>query len=50
MKFYTYILFSEKLNRYYVGATNEIDDRIEKHLSSNKRYTSKAKDWELKYF
>ncbi|WP_299363924.1 GIY-YIG nuclease family protein [Winogradskyella sp.] len=49
MKFYTYILFSENLNRYYVGSTNEIEDRLERHLVSKKGFTSRAKDWKLKY-
>ncbi|WP_178989872.1 GIY-YIG nuclease family protein [Winogradskyella schleiferi] len=50
MKFYTYILFSEQLNRYYVGSTIEVDGRLERHLSSKKGYTAKAKDWEIKYY
>jgi putative endonuclease len=50
MKYFTYILFSAKLNKYYVDSTNEIESRLEKHLSSKKGFTSKAKDWEVKYF
>ncbi|WP_299555725.1 GIY-YIG nuclease family protein [Seonamhaeicola sp.] len=49
-KFYIYILFSEELDKYYVGSTNNISGRIERHLLSKKGFTSKAKDWELKYF
>ncbi len=50
MKYYTYILFSETLNKYYIGSTNGIDGRLERHLSSNKGFTSRAKDWKLKHF
>ena len=48
-KFYVYILFSAELNRYYIGSTNEIEGRLERHLQSKKGFTAKAKDWELKY-
>ena len=46
---YTYILYSQTLDRYYIGATKDISKRIEKHLQSKRGFTSKAKDWELKY-
>ena len=46
---YIYILYSEVLDRYYIGATKDISKRIEKHLQSKKGFTSRAKDWELKY-
>ncbi|WP_405251644.1 GIY-YIG nuclease family protein [Dokdonia sp. Asnod3-C12] len=49
MSFYIYILFSSSLNRYYIGSTNDVEERFKKHLSSNKGFTSKAKDWEVKY-
>jgi len=44
-----YILYSKELDRYYVGSTSNLQERLNKHLSSNKGFTSKAKDWELKY-
>jgi len=47
--FYVYILFSEALNKYYIGSTQDINIRLEKHLQSNKGFTSKAKDWVLMY-
>ena len=50
MKYLVYILHSKELNRYYVGHTGEsITERLRKHLSNHSGYTSKAKDWELKY-
>jgi putative endonuclease len=48
-KFYVYILFSEALNKYYIGSSRDINIRLEKHLHSNKGFTSKAKDWVLVY-
>lgn len=49
MKFYLYILYSSKLDRYYVGSTRDIKVRLERHLQSHGGFTSKAKDWELRY-
>ena len=46
---YIYILYSEVLDRYYIGSTKDISKRIEKHLQSKKGFTSRAKDWKLKY-
>lgn len=47
---FVYILFSETLNKYYVGHTTEdLEERLRKHLSSHSGYTSKAKDWEIVY-
>ena len=43
---YVYILFSETLNKYYVGSTvGLIEERLKKHLSDHMGYTGKAKDW-----
>ena len=49
MHFFTYILYSAKLDRYYIGSTEDISMRLKEHLWNHKGFTSKAKDWELKY-
>ena len=49
MEFYTYILYSEALDKYYVGSSNNVGERLEKHLTNHKGFTAKAKDWVLKY-
>ncbi|WP_026449916.1 GIY-YIG nuclease family protein [Aequorivita capsosiphonis] len=50
MRYLVYILYSEELNRFYIGHTREsINERLRKHLSAHSGYTSKAKDWILKY-
>ena len=48
--YYCYILFSEKLNKYYIGSTANIQGRIQRHNQSNKGFTSTGKPWVLKYF
>jgi putative endonuclease len=43
-----YILFSNKLNRYYTGFTTlSVDQRLENHLTNyyDNKFTSKTKDW-----
>ncbi|UMY66122.1 MULTISPECIES: GIY-YIG nuclease family protein [unclassified Flavobacterium] len=43
-----YILFSEKLNRFYIGATSDFDTRWHYHqLAENHKFTHKASDWTL---
>jgi putative endonuclease len=52
MNFCCYILFSKLLNRYYVGYTSDIVERIKLHNSGHfggKSFTNKSADWEI-YF
>ena len=49
MKFYVYILYSRYLGNYYIGSTSDVENRLKKHLSNHKGYTSKAKDWIVVY-
>ncbi|WP_339611828.1 GIY-YIG nuclease family protein [uncultured Planktosalinus sp.] len=50
MAFYFYILYSKNLNRFYIGHTGDtLDNRLKKHLSNHKGFTSNAKDWEIVY-
>ncbi len=35
--------------RDYIGSTKDIVRRIEAHLWNHKGFTSKAKDWQLRY-
>lgn len=50
MNYLVYILHSQTLDKYYIGHTGEpIEERLRKHLSDHSGYTSKAKDWTVKY-
>jgi hypothetical protein len=42
--FYLYIIYSSKLDRYYVGYTADIEVRIVQHNSGLSSFTSKAND------
>jgi len=44
-----YIIYSIKLNKYYVGETSDFKKRIKEHKTGfyKNSFTSKAQDWEL---
>lgn len=49
--FYVYILYSKSIDTYYIGSTSvELKERLQRHLSSHKGFTGRAKDWEVVYF
>ncbi len=49
MHYYLYIIYSEILNRYYIGYTQDLEKRLLQHNNGDSKYTSKANDWKLKY-
>ena len=49
MKYFFYILYSESINKYYIGHTSNIDERIRKHNTDHKGFTGHKNDWELVY-
>ena len=44
-----YILFSEKLNRFYVGYASDLELRLDFHSNDEqtRKFTYKADDWKL---
>lgn len=47
---YFYILYSQSLDRYYVGSTRgDLEGRLYRHLIKHRGYTSRAKDWTIVY-
>jgi putative endonuclease len=51
MNAWCYILFSQKLNRFYIGSTELLpEQRLQMHLSKtygSSKFTAKTDDWEL---
>ncbi|WP_288243798.1 GIY-YIG nuclease family protein [uncultured Chryseobacterium sp.] len=42
---YCYILFSQSLNKYYIGHSCEnLQERLRKHISDHRGFTSTTKD------
>ncbi|MBA5628947.1 GIY-YIG nuclease family protein [Moheibacter lacus] len=46
---FLYILYSKKLNRYYIGETADVSFRLKLHLDKafSTSFTSRSDDWEL---
>jgi putative endonuclease len=45
--FFVYILYSEKLGKYYVGQTNNLSDRLNRHNAGQENFTLKGLPWKL---
>ncbi|WP_454046598.1 GIY-YIG nuclease family protein [Chryseobacterium sp. Marseille-Q8038] len=49
--YFCYILHSKTLDKFYIGHSSEsLQERLRKHLSDHKGFTSKAKDWVIVHF
>jgi putative endonuclease len=48
--FFTYIIFSNTLDKFYIGSTENLKDRLLRHNRGCTKFTSKANDWKLVYF
>ncbi len=49
MPSYCYILFSDKLNKYYVGSTTDIARRWEEHNRGKEKFTKSGCPWIIVY-
>ncbi|TVR13419.1 MAG: GIY-YIG nuclease family protein [Balneolaceae bacterium] len=47
--FYVYILFSVVADRYYIGQTSNLEQRLERHNKGENRYTKFGIPWNLVY-
>jgi putative endonuclease len=43
--YHTYILYSKISDRYYIGSTGELSERLVKHNARHKGFTGQANDW-----
>ena len=49
MTFHVYMLQSLKDNSYYIGSTNSLEDRVERHNQGRSQYTKLKRPWKLVY-
>ncbi len=49
MNYFTYILYSSKLHRYYYGQTSDLLRRLEEHNSGLTKSTKAGIPWEIIY-
>ncbi len=45
----TYVLYSKKFNKIYIGQTNDVERRLTEHNSGNHRYTKRYIPWSVIY-
>lgn len=50
MSFYTYILYSSKLQRFYKGSCADIMQRLARHNSGGENATAAGRPWRLIWF
>ncbi len=51
MIYYTYILYSANISRFYVGYTENLEKRFNEHNLGKSKFTRRAKDWKMiKFF
>ncbi len=46
---FPYILYSNKLDKYYVGSTTDIERRLQEHNRGKEKFTSLGLPWVLMY-
>ncbi len=46
---YCYILYSERIDSFYVGSTSNLENRIQRHNSGRSTYTKKGIPWKVVY-
>jgi putative endonuclease len=49
MQSHVYILFSLKLNKYYVGSTTDLQRRLVEHNRGKEKFTKTGVPWQLVY-
>jgi len=49
MEFIVYILFSQTKNRFYIGFTSNLKERIIRHNQKSKGFTGNVNDWKIVY-
>ncbi|WP_439481929.1 GIY-YIG nuclease family protein [Cyclobacterium plantarum] len=50
MEYYVYILYSASLDRFYVGQTQNLEERILRHNSGRNKSTKAGIPWEMVHF
>ncbi|MBW6457841.1 MAG: GIY-YIG nuclease family protein [FCB group bacterium] len=48
--YFTYILYSKTIDRYYIGYTSDLSKRLEKNNNGNSRSTRSGIPWDIVYY
>ncbi len=49
MPFIVYILYSSTKNKFYIGYTSDLEERIIRHNQKSKGFTGNTNDWKIVY-
>ncbi|MGS2764574.1 GIY-YIG nuclease family protein, partial [Sinomicrobium sp. M5D2P9] len=49
MPFFCYILYSEIADKFYIGVTSNLLERLKKHNANHKGFTGNSNDWIIVY-
>ena len=49
MPYYVYIIQSERDRSYYVGSTQNLSNRLERHNQGRTKYTKSKRPWKIVY-
>ena len=49
MEYFIYILYSKTKNRYYIGYTSNLEERLIRHNQKSKGFTGSLNDWQIAY-
>ena len=49
MAFYTYILYSASKDRYYIGSTSDVNERLSRHNAGATTSTKPGRPWIVVY-
>ncbi len=47
--YFFYILYSTSIDKYYVGHTSDLVERLKKHNTNHKGFTGNMNDWKVVY-
>jgi len=50
MAYYVYILFTKGYDKYYIGQTNAVEERLKRHNSGTEKATAPYRPWEILWF
>ncbi len=49
MAYYVYIIYSKSLDKFYVGSTQDLEDRLKRHNEGRSRFTKPGIPWAIVY-
>ncbi|OGH78602.1 MAG: hypothetical protein A2469_00110 [Candidatus Magasanikbacteria bacterium RIFOXYC2_FULL_40_16] len=47
MEYFVYYIYSKKLDKFYIGKTNDLRRRLKEHNNGEEKYTQKGAPWLL---